>query len=233
MNKFWRFNNLTTPSSKETQTLAQRTNRTGQMQMLLPVGMQGTWALLPVRLQALPLLQIHVIGIPTFPPQTTCLWPKALLIESTSENGINSSKYHKTYHFSMAPGNSLMKCRANDPLANHAATLEDSLNMYRIMSAGSEHEAIMVNFSKYIIAQCWEKMFHQISHWSSRAMFWWLLKTDLAKVQAFYNKCYHDGKFSPSKWNDSRHHCWQIQIGSRISSNECLHFPSTIQTFPN
>jgi len=114
---------------------------------------------------------------------------------------MNSYKYRETRHFSTAPNS--LKCRKDDPLVNHVATLEDILNTYCSTSVQVERESLMVDFSKYIVALCWKKMFRRVTHWSSRANFRWLIKVDLKKVLASYNQCLRAGKFTTSKRNDS------------------------------
>ena len=54
--------------------------------------------------------------------------------------------------------------RENDPFPNHVATLEDFLHKF----SEERSKLLAANFSKYIVARCWEKMHRRITHWFSR-----------------------------------------------------------------
>jgi hypothetical protein len=54
--------------------------------------------------------------------------------------------------------------REDDPFPNHVATLEDFLHKF----SEGRSKLLAANFSKYIVARCWEKMHRRITHWFSR-----------------------------------------------------------------
>lgn len=126
------------------------------------------------------------------------LWRKALLIsESASEIGINFWPYREfsIYHVFIVLTH-IQQRRGNDPFANHVAMIEDFLHKF---SNKEKSKSLTENFSKYIVACCWEKMHRQITHW-----FPWVA------IQSFFlvnRDCLLDHfrtcEFIPSTWQDS------------------------------
>ena len=89
-----------------------------------------------------------------------------------------------------------------DPLQNHAAMLEEFFQRYG-RAEPDECKRLRIQFSKYILALCWQKMFRRITHWSSQVSFQWLSRVGVRELQNAYDECLKAGGFTPSKRADS------------------------------
>jgi len=52
-------------------------------------------------------------------------------------------------------------------LSDHIATLRAYLNDYRMTENDEDRARMSSQFSDYITAACWEKMYHRMTHWAT------------------------------------------------------------------
>lgn len=96
------------------------------------------------------------------------------------------------------------------------ATVEDFLRTYGL-SDWSGHQVLWIDFSKYIIICCWEKMLRWMEHWFSYKVVQVLGRATRKSLQESFNKAVQDRVFSLSICEDSM--LGGLLIVNNLSSN--------------